>query len=112
MRCGQNVFFGCAREVVVIVLKGAPTLTAFQHEVVANRTGHQGLASGGTGDVLSGIIGSFLSQGMSVEMAAQVGVYLHGKCADHLLSKKGYRGLIASDLVETIPSVVSEYETT
>ena len=101
-----------ARTGGVIVLKGAPTLTAFQNEVVANRTGHQGLASGGTGDVLSGIIGSFLSQGMSVEMAAQVGVYLHGKCADRLLGKKGYRGLIASDLVEMIPSVVSEYETT
>ncbi|MBH31819.1 MAG: hypothetical protein CMG71_07540 [Candidatus Marinimicrobia bacterium] len=95
----------------VIVLKGAPTLTAFQHEVVANSTGHQGLASGGTGDVLAGIIGSFLSQGMSLETAAQVGVYLHGKCADRLLYNKGYRGLIASDLIETIPSIISEYET-
>ncbi len=109
--------FKCAGEAAertgcVIVLKGAPTLTAFQHEIVANRTGHQGLASGGTGDVLAGIVGSFLSQGMSVETATQVGVYLHGKCADSLFDTRGYRGLIASDLVETIPSVISEYEKT
>ena len=92
------------------VLKGAPTLTAFGNEVVANCTGHQGLASGGTGDVLAGIIGSFLSQGTPVEAAAEIGVYLHGECADRLLSQKGYRGLIASDLIEMIPSVISEYE--
>jgi NAD(P)H-hydrate repair Nnr-like enzyme with NAD(P)H-hydrate dehydratase domain len=45
-----------------------------------------------------------------VEAAAEIGVYLHGECADRLLSQKGYRGLIASDLIEMIPSVISEYE--
>ena len=92
------------------MLKGAPTLTAFGSEVFANSTGHQGLASGGTGDVLAGIIASLLSQGMSVETAAQIGVHIHGRCADLLVNEKGHRGLIATDLIGMIPTVITGYE--
>lgn len=94
----------------IVVLKGSPTLTAFRGQVITNTTGHQGLASAGTGDVLSGIIASFLCQSFSAEAAAQMGVFIHGQCADRLLEAKGYRGLIASDLIEVIPSVLSEHE--
>ncbi len=95
----------------VLVLKGAPTLTAFGNEVIANTSGHQGLATGGTGDVLAGIISSFLCQGMPIEIAAQLAVFVHGRAADLLLEERGYRGLAASDLIEKIPSIIADYET-
>lgn len=85
---------------VVLVLKGAYTVIGDPSEAIfINPTGHEGMASGGSGDVLSGIIGSFLAQGCSSLEAAQAGVYLHGLTADcqkeHLNS--GY--LSAIDLI-------------
>ena len=94
----------------MLVLKGAPTLTAFGNEVIANTSGHQGLATGGTGDVLAGIISGFLCQGMPIEVAAQIAVFVHGRAADLLLEERGYRGLAASDLIEKIPSIIAGYE--
>ena len=94
----------------VVVLKGSPTIIASKQETVVNTTGHQGLATAGSGDVLSGIMGSFLCQGFPTESAAKLAVFIHGKCADILLDEKGYRGLIASDLISKIPSVLADYE--
>lgn len=94
----------------VFVLKGAPTLIAYGDRVTANTTGHQGLASGGTGDVLAGIMSSFLCQGMAAEMAAQLSVFVHGRTADVLLEPRGYRGLIASDIIDKVPSVLAGLE--
>lgn len=94
----------------VLVLKGSPTLVGDGEKVVANTTGHQGLASGGTGDVLTGMIAGFLAQGMPAAVAARVGVFIHGKTADSLLQSRGYRGLVAGDLLKYLPSVLSTYE--
>ena len=52
----------------------------------------------------------FLCQGFPAESAAKLAVFIHGKCADTLLHEKGYRGLIASDLISRVPPVLAEYE--
>ena len=90
---------------VVIVLKGAKTIIACpEGKVHINSTGHVGMASGGMGDVLTGIIGSFLAQGMSAMSAATLGVYLHGQAADRLLSTFGDAGLLATDVMNELPA--------
>ena len=81
-----------------------------KNKAVVNVTGNPGLATAGTGDILSGILASFLSSGLNSFDAATVGAFVQGKSSDKLLSSKGYRGQIASDLLETIPSVISKYE--
>ena len=93
-----------------IVIKNAPTIIANKNEVVVNTTGNQGLATGGTGDVLSGVIASFTAQGIPASIAAELGVFIHGKAADLIAEKKGYRGLIASDLIDALPQVLMTYE--
>lgn len=94
----------------VVVLKGAPTLVADGETVMANTTGHQGLATGGSGDVLTGVIAAFLAQGLSATVAAQLAVFVHGKAADSLLESHGYRGMISGDLPGALPGVISAYE--
>ena len=69
-----------------------------------------GLASAGTGDVLTGIIASLVSQGLNCYDAASVGAYLHGQTSDELVERKGYRGQLSSDLVEFLPSAIRSYE--
>jgi NAD(P)H-hydrate epimerase len=93
-----------------LVAKNAPTLIAHKNEVVINSTGNQGLATGGTGDVLSGVIASILAQGIPIYIAAELGVFIHGKAADLIVEQKGYRGLIASDLLDTLPQAIMAYE--
>jgi NAD(P)H-hydrate epimerase len=93
------------RHRVVLVLKGARTLTASPDgKVYINTTGHAGLASGGMGDVLTGLIGSLLAQGLSALNAAALGVYLHGLAADQLLATFGDAGLLATDVMFEIPA--------
>ena len=94
----------------VIVAKNAPTCTGFGNEVVTNTTGNPGLATAGTGDVLAGIISSFLAQDIPVFEAAQCGVYIHGLAGDIASEDLGYRGLLAGDLLETIPEAIKQYE--
>lgn len=93
------------RHKVVLVLKGARTLIASPGgQVYVNSTGHAGLASGGMGDVLTGLIGSFLAQGLDALHAATLAVYLHGFAADRLLPTFGDAGLLATDLMSEIPA--------
>jgi ADP-dependent NAD(P)H-hydrate dehydratase / NAD(P)H-hydrate epimerase len=82
------------------VLKGAGTVCAHHDgSWFINTTGNVGLASGGTGDVLSGIIGSLIAQGFSDLEAAKLGVYVHGAAADALVEKGvGPIGLTASEV--------------
>ena len=82
------------------VLKGASTICAhFDGHWFMNTTGNVGLASGGTGDVLSGMIGSLIAQGLSTLDAAKLGVYVHGAAADALLKKGiGPIGMTASEV--------------
>lgn len=84
---------------VVLVLKGARTLIATPDgNVRVNPTGNPGMATGGTGDVLSGMIGALLGQGLTVEQAACTGVYAHGLAGDKAAQRTGQLGLIATDL--------------
>ena len=94
----------------VIVAKNAPTCTGFRNEVVTNTTGNPGLATAGTGDVLAGVISSFLAQDIPVFEAAQCGVYIHGLAGNIASENLGYRGLLAGDLLETIPEAIKQYE--
>ena len=75
----------------VLVLKGAPTVIAHRGEVVINPTGNTTLARGGSGDLLSGLIGGLLAQGMEPFKAAIVGTYVHGKAAELMPSERPYR---------------------
>lgn len=94
---------------VTLVLKGAATVVATPHGwVFVNSTGNPGMATGGTGDVLSGMIGSFLAQGYSASQAACLGVYLHGLAGDLAAAEKGETGMIAGDLIEKIPDALKE----
>ena len=96
-----------ARYGVVVVLKGAQTLVAAPDgRVSLNPTGNPALASGGTGDVLTGLIGGFLAQGLAPWDAARLGVYLHGLAADYFAAQYGPRSLIAGDLLELFPEVL------
>ena len=87
-----------------VVLKGARTVIATPAgKVFINPTGNPGMASGGMGDVLAGILAALLGQGLSPEDAMKLGVYLHGFVGDRVAAKKGEIGLIASDIIEGLP---------
>lgn len=91
----------------VIVLKGAGTLVCGPNSAVSICIGgNPGMASGGMGDVLSGIIGSLLAQGLELLDAAQLGVCLHAGAAD-IAAKQGERGLLASDLIAQLHGLVN-----
>ena len=85
---------------LIIVLKGAHTCITFPDgEVYINTTGNPGMATGGSGDVLSGIITGLLAQNYSPSNAAILGVYLHGLAGDFAAQKLGQEAIIASDLI-------------
>lgn len=89
----------------IMVLKGAGTITADSHSsLFINTTGNPGMATGGMGDVLSGMIGAFICQGLKPVHAAVTGVYLHGSAGDYLYAKNGV-GYSASEVADTIPLV-------
>ena len=88
----------------VVVLKGHRTVVAEgKKKVFVNTTGNPGLATGGTGDVLFGLISSFLGQGLEPFKAASLGVYLHGLAADLAVRKIPQASLLATDLIEYLP---------
>jgi len=93
----------------VVVLKGAPSYIARPDGMVwVNPTGNPGMASGGTGDVLTGMIGGFLAQGLSPWNAAVCSAWLHGACGDSALEYQGALSLTASDLIDEIPAVLED----
>lgn len=88
-----------------VVLKGARSIIATaEGQVYINPTGNPGMASGGMGDVLAGILAALLGQGFSPEDAMKLGVYLHGYVGDRVAAEKGQVGLIASDVIEGLPA--------
>lgn len=90
---------------VVTVLKGAGTTIASPDgEVYINHTGNSGMATGGSGDVLSGIIGSLLAQGASPINAAAAGVFLHGTIGDLAAEKLGKISMLPTDMIDMIPT--------
>jgi NAD(P)H-hydrate epimerase len=98
---------------VTLVLKGAGTVIALPDgRVFINATGNPGMATGGTGDVLTGMIGSFLAQGYLAEQAACAGVLLHGLAGDLAAAEKGETAMVAGDLIEKIPEALKTIVTT
>ena len=93
----------------VMVLKGNKTVVACPDgRLFINTTGNPGMAKAGSGDVLAGIIGSFLAQGLSPEQAAIGGVYLHGLAGDRCAGSLSQIGMTAPDLVNELPALFLE----
>ncbi|MDP3501537.1 MAG: NAD(P)H-hydrate dehydratase [Myxococcales bacterium] len=95
-----------AQHSVVLLLKGARTIIS-RHDgaVFINPTGNAGMATGGSGDVLAGLTGALLAQGLSTEDAAVVGAWAHGASGDLAAARRGQLGLIASDLIDHLGDV-------
>lgn len=90
-----------------VVLKGAGTVVAHPDgSAYINPTGNAGMSSGGMGDVLTGLIAGFITQGASVETACRTGVYLHGAAADTLAEEKGPIGFLAGEVMHAIPGEI------
>ncbi len=95
----------------ITVLKGVPTLVADPRGGIAlNRTGNPGMATGGSGDVLTGMIAALVGQGYDPIAAAQLGVYAHGWAGDLAAEARGEIGLAAADLLEALPGIWRRWE--
>ena len=92
---------------IILVLKGHETIVTNGEDLYINKTGNPGMATGGSGDVLTGIITSFIGQGLDPFKAAKLGVYIHGLAGDLAKIEKGEYGLIARDIVENIPKAIN-----
>jgi NAD(P)H-hydrate epimerase len=93
-----------------VLLKGSDTLVVDGERVAVNSTGDVALATAGTGDVLSGVIGALLSRGMEAYEAARTGAWAHGRAAELWLEETGWpaESLVATDLLEYLPQAVGE----
>ena len=87
---------------VIVLIKGAHSIAVFNDKLYINTTGNPGMATAGSGDVLTGIISGLVAQGYEPLAATIFGVYLHGKSADIALEDYGYQSLIASHIIETL----------
>ncbi len=96
---------------VWVILKGARTLTAFPDgRIVINPTGNPWMASGGQGDVLSGLLGGLLAQGLPADEALPFGVYLHGLAADRIVNRIGPAPVIATDIIRELPETLNSMD--
>ncbi|WP_276165965.1 NAD(P)H-hydrate dehydratase [Zobellia alginiliquefaciens] len=86
----------------VLVIKGSHTITVYDNKGYVNTTGNPGMGTGGTGDVLTGMITGLIAQGYNPLNAAVFGVYLHGRAGDIAVEKTGYQALTATDVVANI----------
>lgn len=95
----------------VVILKGSGTLVAAPDgQCVMNTSGNHGMAKGGTGDVLTGLIGGLLAQGMPAFDAACLAVFVHGRAGDIALGNLGARGMVAGDLITALPVAWQQLE--
>lgn len=94
----------------IMVQKDARTVVSDGLESYINVCGNSGMATGGSGDVLAGVIGGLLAQGMEPFAAAKLGVYLHGLAGDEMLSVTGTYGMMASDLIMGLQNVFAKQE--
>ncbi len=98
---------------VIVALKGHATVVAdYEGSVYVNDTGNPGMASGGCGDVLTGMIAGLLGQHLALFDAARLGVHLHGLAGDLAAADRGEIGLLASDLADRIPQAIRQYQRT
>ncbi len=97
--------YGCC-----VLLKGSDTLVVEDKKVAVNSTGDVALATAGTGDVLSGVIGALLSRGMDTYEAARAGAWAHGRAAELWMEETGWpsESMVATDLLEYLPPAVGE----
>lgn len=94
---------------VILVLKGARTVVAAPNgDIYVNVTGNSGMATAGSGDVLTGVIAGFIGQGLTPLQAALLGVYVHGRAGDNSAKYKGEYGLLAGDIVEGLIYTMKE----
>jgi ADP-dependent NAD(P)H-hydrate dehydratase len=92
------------------VLKGYGTLVTDGRRLYRNATGNPGMATGGTGDVLTGLIAALVGQGLEPFAAAQLGVYLHGSAGDLARDQLGEVSLVATDLLEFLPRAIRQFQ--
>lgn len=93
---------------VYTILKGAKSLIATpEEEVFVNSTGNPGMATGGTGDVLAGMLASLLAQGIAAKKASLLAVYLHGLAGDLAVERLNQISLIAGDIIDSIPAALN-----
>jgi NAD(P)H-hydrate epimerase len=95
----------------ILVLKGANTVVAApKGTVYINNTGNAGMATGGSGDVLAGIIASFVCQSMGLHSATIAGVYIHGLCGDVVREKYSMLGVTPTRMIDELAEVLSNFE--
>ena len=105
---------GAARELAArtgatVLLKGAPTVTVGEDgEARVNATGGPALATGGTGDVLTGLVAALLAQGLAPVAAGALGAWLHGAAGDSLSAAQGAAGLLAGELADALPATLRD----
>ena len=94
---------------VILVLKGAPTVVTLPDgRALLNPSGNAGMATAGSGDVLTGVLSALIAQGLPAPDAACVGVYLHGLAGDLAVAERGPWGLVASDIARYVPQALVE----
>ena len=99
----QKVYDFAQKYQVIVVLKGHYTTIVLPNgQLFMNTTGNPGMATAGSGDVLTGILLGLLAKGYTPESAAKLGVYLHGLAGDCALQNQSYESLIASDIIESL----------
>ncbi len=94
----------------VVVLKGHHTLIGYREQYWINRTGNPGMSTGGSGDVLAGMIASFAAQGLTPADSAWAGVYLHGMAGDFAAQRMSEASMLPRDLIACIPEVFLKIE--
>lgn len=95
---------------ITVVLKGPDTIITDNRKTYINTSGNPGLAKGGSGDVLAGVIAALISRGYSLIESAKYGVYIHGYTADKIAEKKSMESITAEDVIENIGKVIKEFE--
>jgi ADP-dependent NAD(P)H-hydrate dehydratase len=96
---------------VVLLLKGSGTLVTDSRRLYRNSTGNPGMATGGSGDVLTGIIAALIGQGLAAFDATVLGAWVHGRAGDLATAKVGQVGLTSADLADTVSAAFKEIET-
>lgn len=104
-----RAFDFAAKHKVVLLLKGEGTVVTDGSRIYVNETGCSGLATGGTGDVLTGLIAGLIAQGMEPFPGAQLGAHVHGLAGELGCDTVGEHGLIATDLLEYLPPAFGEH---
>ena len=93
----------------VVVLKGPGTVVTNGEKLYVNTTGNPGMATAGSGDVLTGVIAALCGQGISDFDAATAGVYIHGLAGDIAAEQKGQISMIATDIIESLPQAFQKF---